>query len=129
MPRVSKSARGGTPISASQEGASETVAADDETSALQSFGFQEGANDCGHVAVLAVHGIDQVAHIVVGNFPGKLTESIANLRMLGEHVFANDGNRLVGRKVMAVVFKDEEVKRGDQAVGGVARDEVNLVIF
>ena len=41
-------------------------------------------------------------------------------------MLADDGNRLVGREVVAVVFEHRQVQSRDQAVGGVAGDQVNL---
>ena len=41
-------------------------------------------------------------------------------------MLADDGNSLVGREVVAVVLEHRQIQRRDQAVGGVAGDQVNL---
>ena len=40
---------------------------------------------------------------------------------------ADDGNGVVGREVVAVVFEGDESKGIDEAIGGVTRDDVNLM--
>ena len=44
-------------------------------------------------------------------------------------MLANDRDGFVGREVVFVVFEDEQVERGDEAVGGVAGDQVYLLFF
>ena len=41
---------------------------------------------------------------------------------------ANDGDGVVGREIVAIVFEGDEMKRVDEAVGGIAGDDVDLMI-
>src|SRR5271155_2817014 len=49
--------------------------------------------------------------------------------MLLERLLPDHRYRLVGRKIVAVIFKDEKIEDGNQSVGGIARGEINLMIF
>src|SRR5215472_16637585 len=95
----------------------------------QSFAMQEVAHYFFCVAVLAVYGVIQLPHVVVGNFSGEGVEGRFDLRMAGKDFTAHDRNCLVGWKVVPVVVEDEEVEGGNEAVGGVAGGEVDLTVF
>src|ERR1700683_1194467 len=44
-------------------------------------------------------------------------------------LLADHSDRLVGRKIVAVIFENEEIQRRNQAVGSIARSYINLAIF
>lgn len=52
---------------------------------------QERTNHFGRVPVLAVHGIVQLPHLFLGDFPGKFTERFPNRRMAHQSLASNDG--------------------------------------
>src|ERR1700691_4980557 len=85
------------------------------------------SHDFGQIAMLAVDGFVHRAHIVRGNSSGKSVERSLNLRPALERLRAHQRNRLVRRKVAAVVFKSCESEGLDGAVGGVGGDHVYLV--
>ena len=61
--------------------------------------------------------------------PPKFGKHCAKLRKLFERGLANDGDRIVGRKIVAVVFEDNQMQRIDDAIGGIARDDVDFVVL
>ena len=92
------------------------------------LGAQELANHFDEVPVFAVHRIVQPAHLLIGDFPAELIERFPNLRMALERLAANHGHGLIRGEVVLVVLQDGQVAGGDQAVGGVARHQVNLLL-
>src|ERR1700730_16797581 len=48
--------------------------------------------------------------------------------MTRESRLADDRHCLVGREVMLVVFENDKVARGEQSIGRVSNDEVDLLI-
>src|SRR5712692_7682487 len=67
--------------------------------------------------MLAVHGIVQLAHIVVGNFAREVIRRLSNFGMPCERFLADDGYRFIRREVVAIIFQDDKVERWDEAVG------------
>ena len=61
--------------------------------------------------------------------PPSSASTRAKLRKLFESGLADDGDGVVGRKVVAVVFEDDQMQRVDDAVGGIARDDVDFVVL
>ena len=61
-------------------------------------------------------------------FPARRSSAVCNLRVAGDGVFADEGDGVVGREVVAVVGEDGEAEGADGAVGGVAGDDVDLVV-
>ena len=96
---------------------------------LRLFFLQEFVDDLFYVAVLAVYGVVQLTHIVVGYFSGEFVEGLFYFWMGGERFPANDGHGFVGREIMFVVVENDKVECGNKAVGGVSRDQVDLPIF
>jgi len=41
---------------------------------------------------------------------------------------ADDGDGVIGREIVEIVFEGNEVERVDEAVGGIAGDDVDLMI-
>jgi len=41
---------------------------------------------------------------------------------------ADDGDGVIGREIVQIVFEGDEAERVDEAVGGIASDNVDLVI-
>src|SRR6266567_1983138 len=66
--------------------------------------------------------------IVVARFMVGLLEGGAKLREAGESGLANDGDGVVGRKVVAVVGEGDKAEGVDEAVRGIAGDNINLMI-
>src|SRR5258705_11344293 len=46
-----------------------------------------------------------------------------------ESLLANHWDGLVRRKVVTVILKHKEIKNRDQSVGGIASDEIDLLVF
>src|SRR5450755_847286 len=70
-----------------------------------------------------------MAHVRSGDFAAQFGECRAKLGELFEGGLADDGDGVVGRKVVAIVFEDYEVERVDDAIGGVARDDVDFMVL
>src|SRR6202142_2548738 len=49
--------------------------------------------------------------------------------MIGQRLLANYGDGFIRREIVLVVTEHEQVERGDEAVGRVAGDEVNLGVL
>lgn len=50
------------------------------------------------------------------------------MRKFFERGAADDGNGVVGREIAEIVFESDEVERVDEAVGGIAGDDIDLMI-
>jgi hypothetical protein len=88
----------------------------------------EGADDDGDVLVLGVDGVVEATHVGGGEFASEIGESGSELRELCEGGLPDDGDGVVGREVVAVVSEGDEAEGIDEAVGGVAGDDVDLMI-
>src|SRR5467141_2322716 len=97
-------------------------------SGLESFGLAEGADDYGGVLMLGVDGEVEAADVGGGEFAGEIGEGSAKLGESGEGGLADDGDGVVGREIVAVVFEGDEAEGIDEAIGGVAGDDVDLTI-
>ena len=76
-------------------------------------------------------GVDfgvHVAHVGGGDFSGEIGEGCAEGRKFGERVAADDWYGVVGREIVAIVGEADEVQRVDEAVGGIAGDDVDFFI-
>ena len=76
-------------------------------------------------------GVDfgvHVAHVGGGDFSGEVGEGCAEGRKFGERVAADDWYGVVGREIVAIVGEADEVQRVDEAVGGIAGDDVDFFI-
>ena len=76
-------------------------------------------------------GVDfgvHVAHVGGGDFSGEVGEGCAKGRKFGERVAADDWYGVVGREIVAIVGEADEVQRVDEAVGGIAGDDVYFFI-
>jgi len=76
-------------------------------------------------------GVDlsvEAAHIGGGEFVVEIGEGGAELGEFFEGVMADDGDGVVGREIVAIVFEGDEMEGVDQAVGGIAGDDVDLMI-
>jgi hypothetical protein len=88
----------------------------------------EGADDDGDVLMLGVDGVIEAAHVGGREFASEVGEGGSELRELRKGGLADDGDGVVGRKVVAVVFEGDEAEGIDEAVGGIAGDDVDLTI-
>jgi len=85
-------------------------------------------DDGGSVLVEGVDGIVQAAHVGGGKFSREIGKSRAELGKSSESGLANDGDGVVGRKIVEVVNERDKAERVNEAVGGVASDYVHLVV-
>jgi hypothetical protein len=95
---------------------------------LETFGQAEGADDSGGIPVLGVDGVIKAAHVRGGEFASEIRKGGAELGEFLESGAANDGNGVVGREIVAVVFEGDEAEGVDEAVGGITGDDVDLMI-
>jgi len=95
---------------------------------LEIFGSAEGADHGGNVALVGVNLGVEAAHFVGGDLVVEIGEGGTELREFGEGGLANDGDGVVGREIVAVVLEGEELESSDEAVGGVAGDDIHLMI-
>jgi len=95
---------------------------------LQIFGGTEGADYSGGVVLVGVNFGVHVAHVGDGDFSGKVGEGCAKRRKFRERVFANDRYGVVGREIVTIVGEADEMERIDEAVGGIAGDDVDLFV-
>ena len=76
-------------------------------------------------------GVDlsvEAAHVGGGEFVVEIGEGGAEFGKFFERVVANDRDGVVRREIVAIVFEGDEMQGVDQAVGGVAGDDVDLMI-
>src|SRR5438270_3563524 len=99
------------------------------TSLHETFSSQEFMHDLWRISVLAIDRIIQLLHLLVGNAPRQLADDLRHFGMLLYGLLAYHRHRLVGWKIMAVVFEHEQVERRNQPIGGIARGEIDLPIF
>jgi len=78
--------------------------------------------------VLGVDGVVEAADVGGGEFACEIGEGGAKLGESGERGLADDGDGVVWGEVMAIVFEGNEAEGVDEAVGGVAGDDVDLTI-
>src|SRR5258708_27962516 len=95
---------------------------------LEAFGLAEGANDGGSFKVLRVDGVVEAAHVGSREFASEIGKGGAELGEPFESGAANDGNGVIGREIMAVVFEGDQAERINQAVGGISGDDVHLML-
>ena len=82
----------------------------------------------GSVLMLGIHCVIESADIGGGEFAGKIGKGAAELGELRECGLADDGDGVVGREVVAVVFEGDEAEGINEAISGVAGNDVNLMI-
>ena len=78
--------------------------------------------------VLGVDGIVQAAHVGGGKFSGEIGQGRPNLGKPRESGLANDGDSVVGRKIVKVVDERDEAERVNEAVGGIPGNDVHLMV-
>src|SRR6267143_7207343 len=78
--------------------------------------------------MLGVHRVVEVANVSGGELTSEVGEGGTKLGKSRESGLADDRDGVVGRKVVAVVFEGYESEGIDEAICGVARDDVNLMI-
>jgi len=91
-------------------------------------GSAEGADDRGDVLMQGVDGVVETAHICGSELTGEIGEYGTELGESRESGLADDGDGVVGREVVSVVFEGDEAEGVDETVGGVAGDDVDLMI-
>src|SRR5712664_3850736 len=95
---------------------------------LQAFGLAEGSDHGGGVLVLGIDGVVEAADVGGGKFAAEIGEGAAKLRKTRERGLSHDGDSVVGREVVAIVGEGNEAEGVDEPVGGVAGDDVHLMI-
>src|SRR5437867_1307796 len=76
-------------------------------------------------------GLEPVIQVAAGGgrgFAGEIRGGGAERGEAGESGLANDGDGVVGRKVVAVVGEGDKAEGVDEAIGGIAGDNVDLMI-
>jgi hypothetical protein len=86
------------------------------------------ADDGGGVTLGGIDLSVEMAHFVGGDFSGEIGEGGAELREFGERGLAHDGNGIVGREIVEVIFERNEMEGFEEAVGGIAGDDVHLML-
>ena len=89
----------------------------------------EIADNGGDVPLFRIHQIIEMSHVSAGHLAPEFGEHGAKLRKLLECILANDGDGVIGRKIVAVVFQDNQMQGIDDPIGGVARYDVDFVIL
>ena len=101
----------------------------DQTLMDQPLAPQEFVGDIFYVAVLAVECVIQLPHLLIGNLAAQLRDCLRNFRVLLDRLLANHGHCLIGRKIVAVVFKGEQVEGRNQTIRRIAGGDIDLMIF
>src|SRR5258708_24442942 len=96
---------------------------------LEAFGLAEGANDGGSVKVLRVDGVVEAAHVGSREFASEIGKGGAELGEPFESGAANDGNGVIGREIMAVVFEGGPAGGNKQGRRGNGRDRCPLMVL
>src|SRR6266699_4756905 len=76
---------------------------------LETLSRTELAHNRNGILVQSINRVIQVAHVGGREFAGEISEGGAKLREAGESGLANDGDGVVGRKVVAVVGEGDNV--------------------
>src|SRR6266700_3113334 len=95
---------------------------------LETLRRTELAHNRNGILVQSIDRVIQVAHVGGREFAGEISEGGAKLREAGESGLANDGDGVVGRKVVTVVGEGDKAEGVDEGVRGIAGDNVDLVI-
>jgi len=95
---------------------------------LETLRRTELAHNRNGILMKSIDRVIQVAHVGGGEFAGEISEGGAELGEAGESGLANDGDGVVGRKVVAVVGECDKAEGVDEAVRGIAGDNVDLMI-
>jgi hypothetical protein len=90
--------------------------------------FQRG-NDFLRVTMLPVDRIVQLLHFLVTNFSRQVVQRARNLWMLLHYFGAYYRNSLVRREIVTIVFQHKQVEGRDQAIGSIARDQIDLLLL
>jgi hypothetical protein len=95
---------------------------------LKTLRRSELAHHGDDVLVLAVDEVIEVTHVGGGEFAGEISKRASELGELRERGLANNGDGIVGRKIVPIVFEGDKAEGFDEAVGGVAYDDVDLMV-
>ena len=95
---------------------------------LETLRRTELAHDRNGILMQSIDRVIQVAHVGGREFAGEISEGGAERGEAGESGLANDGDGVVGRKVVAVVGEGDKAEGVDEAIGGIAGDNVDLMI-
>ena len=87
----------------------------------------EGADYGGDVALVGVDLGVEMAHVGGGKFSGEIGKGGAELGKFFQRGHSNDGYSVVGREIVMVILKRDEMERFDEAIGGIASDDVGLM--
>src|ERR1700693_3871448 len=87
---------------------------------LKASGGPEDADNGGDVVLGGVDFGVEVAHFVGGDFAGQIRERVAEFGEFGQGVAAHDGDRVVGREIVAIVGESAGGACIGEAVAGGA---------
>src|ERR1700687_242451 len=99
----------------------------DET-ALKIMCFAEGANGGSRVLMLRIDGVIEAANVGGSELAREFGERGAKLGKFSERGLADNGDSVIGRKIMKVVLESDQAEGVDLPVGGVASDDIHLMI-
>src|SRR6185369_1828724 len=82
-----------------------------------------------YIAMLAVDGIVQLTHVVIGYLSRQLIQRGSYAGMPAQHVLSHDRYSFVWRKVVPIVLQDKQIERGNQSIGGIPGSEIDLFVL
>jgi hypothetical protein len=95
---------------------------------LDAAGSTEGTDEGSDILMLGVYGVVEAADVSGGELTGEIGEGGTKLGKSRESGLTDDGDGVIRREVVAVVFKGHKSEGINEAIGGVARDDVYLMI-
>src|SRR6266581_709975 len=95
---------------------------------LETLRRTELAHNRNGILVQSINRVIQVAHVGGREFASEISEGGTELGEAGESGLTNDRDGVVGRKVVAVVGEGDKAEGVNEAVRGIAGDNVDLVI-
>jgi len=95
----------------------------------QALRLQKTAHNIGHVSMLRVHRVIHLLHFRIRNLACEIFKDPFDFRVLLEHLLPNHGNRLIRRKVVAVILKNDKIERGNQSVRCIPARKVYLPLL
>ena len=98
-------------------------------SVLQAVGLPETACYGGRVLLLVASTAAFIWRIAASEILPPRASRASRRPECWRKAAARDGDGLVGREVVAVVFENDHAQGRDEAVGGIAGDDVNLFLF
>jgi hypothetical protein len=99
-----------------------------DENALKIMCFAEGANGGSRVLMLRIDGVIEATNVGGSELAREFGECGTKLGKFSESGLADNGNSVIGRKIVKVVFESDQAEGIDLPVGGVASDDIHLMI-